>query len=104
MKLLPNNDGFFVEVGSHHVTTRDVNGHVTLRELPPAEPTLEQRIYTVIAQSGRAVTRREIAKALGLTSSGWLNAKIDYLVSEGYLVRTYQPYRSNMLVYFYELA
>ena len=106
MKLVRTEDGLWVDPASTYVTSRDANGNVTLCELPAAEPSIEQRIVTVVWESGRAVTRREISKALGYTrhSTGWLNSKIDSLVDQGYLRRTYQPYRSNMLVYYYEIV
>lgn len=92
----------WIEKGQH-VTTREHSGHVTTRDLPPAPPTIEQRIFVVVAQYGRAVTRREIASALRLKSTGWLNGKIDGLVSNGYLRREHGKHSNGVVKFLYEI-
>ena len=93
----------WIEKGKH-VTARDSVGHVTGRDLPPAPPTIEHRIYNFVWESSGGVSRREIAKALGLSSTGWLNGKIDGLVTAGYLRRVDYFYRQNMPTYKYEVT
>lgn len=103
MATVYSKDQGWVEKGQH-VTSRDDTGHVTTRDLPPAPPTIEQRIYNYVWESSGGVSRREIAKALGLSSTGWLNGKIDGLVAGGYLRRTAYSYRQNMPTYKYAVV
>lgn len=103
VQLKLGTDGQWEEKGRDYVTKRDSSGHVTSRDLPHAPLTIEQRIFNFVWSYGGAVTRREIAKALGLSSTGWLNSKIDGLVSTGYLRRTAYQYRQNMSTYKYEV-
>jgi len=103
MKLVRVDGGDFVKEGSSHVTSYDQNGHVTSHEIPEAPLTLEQRIYVAVWQSGRAMTRREIAKALGLKSTGWLNGKIDGMVSDGYMSRNHGTHTNGWVKYEYEV-
>lgn len=92
----------WIEKGQH-VTTRDGKGDMTARDLPPSPPTIEQRIYNFVWESSGGVSRREIAKALNLSSTGWLNGKIDGLVTAGYLRRVEYFYRQNMPTFKYEV-
>lgn len=102
MKLVQH-DGKWIEKGQH-VTGHHGKGDVTGRDLPPTPPTLEQRIYHFVWESSGGVSRREIAKALGLKSTDWLNGKIEGLVTGGYLRRATYYYRPNMPTYKYEIA
>lgn len=102
MATVYSRDTGWIEKGEH-VTARDENRHVTARDLPPAPPTIEQRIYNYVWESSGGVSRREIARALGLSSTGWLNGKIDGLVSAGYLRRVEYFYRHNMPSFRYEV-
>ena len=102
-KLVRVEGGAYVKEGSSHVTSYDQNGHVTSHEIPEAPLTLEQRIYVALWQSGRAMTRREIAKALGLKSTGWLNGKIDGMVSDGHMSRNHGTHTNGWVKYEYEV-
>jgi len=95
-------DRGWIEKG-RNVTARDQLGHVTTRELPPTPATLEQRIFIAVAQSGGAVTRREIAKAVGLKSTGWLNSKIDSMVNDGFLRRNHGTHYNGVVKFLYEI-
>lgn len=103
-KLVQTGDGVWVEKGRQHVTTHDENGHISSHVLPEAPPTLEQRVFIAVAQSGRAVTRREIAKALGLKSTGWLNGKIDGMVNDGLLCRDHGTHYNGVVKFLYRVA
>lgn len=96
-------DGSWKEKGRDYMTGRDQKGNVKSHDLPQAPLTLEQQIFNFVWASGGAVSRREIAKALGLSSTGWLNSKIDGLVEQGYLRRTAYAYRTNMNTFKYEV-
>jgi len=101
LRLSP--DGTWEQKGRDYVTSRDQRGDVRSRHLPQAPLTIEQRIFNIVWANNRAVSRREIAKDLGLSSTAWLNGKIDSLVEQGYLRRTVEAYRSNMVTYKYEV-
>ena len=102
-KLVPTSDGFFVEAGKRHVTGHDSNGHVTVHPLPDAPLSIEQRIFVAVAQSGRAVTRTDIAKALGLKTTGWIISKIEGMVSDGYLSREHGRHYNGVVKYLYSI-
>lgn len=101
LRLSP--EGTWEQKGRDYVTSRDQRGDVRSRHLPQAPQTIEQRIFNIVWANNRAVSRREIAKDLGLSSTAWLNAKIDSLVDQGYLTRIAYQYRPNMLQYKYSV-
>lgn len=102
-KMVFTDDGILIEKGRDYVTAHDSNGHVTAHALPVAPVTLEQRIFIAVAQAGRAVTRREIARAVGLKSTGWLNGKIDGMVNDGYLRREHGRHYNGVTKFLYEV-
>lgn len=87
------------EQGSGHVTSRDYSGHVTFYR----PPTPQEKVYDVVAEAGRAVTRGDIAKALGWKKTPWLTGIIEGLVSDGYLSRTHHVWKNGCLMYRYEV-
>lgn len=80
--------------------SRDGHHHVTF----PREPSLDERIYTVVWRSGGAVSRADIAKGVGKTKASWLNAKIEGLVEAGKLVRRVGVHTNGYPKFFYEVA
>lgn len=103
MKFERTEDGNWIEKGRRHVTAHDQNGHVTAHPLPDTPLTIEQRIFVAVAQSGRAVTRTDIAKVLGLKTTGWLIAKIEGMVSDGYLNREHGRHYNGVVKYLYSI-
>lgn len=65
------------------------------------EISLDERIYRIVWQSNGAVSRADIARGLGLTKASWLNAKIEGLVSRGYLTRTHRMQPNGVVKYLY---
>lgn len=102
-KLRRTEAGDFIKEGSPYVTAHNQNGHVTSHEIPEAPLTLEQRIYVAVWTSGGAMTRREIAKAVGLKSTGWLNGKIDGMVKDGFMCRNHGTHTNGWIKYEYEV-
>lgn len=90
------------ESGSH-VTSQDANSHVTSRDVVLAPDPIRAIIWKFAALSGRAVSRAEIAKALGRKKSSWINPHIEGLVRDHWLERT-QSQRPNGVVMFWYTA
>jgi len=84
-------------------TSYDANGNVTSHKLPSFVRDYEREIYLFVATSGRAVSRAEISKALGLKKTRWLFDKIDRLVEHGYLTSSHGMWKNGVLMYFYEV-
>lgn len=85
--------------GSGYDTSRYQYGHDTF----PHEPTIRERIYAVVLASGGAVSRTQIAKALGLRKTPWLISSIESLVMDGYLGRQHHAWKNGALMYLYEV-
>lgn len=86
--------------GNSHHTSRDSQGNVTFHR----QPTPQERVYNAVLEAGRAVTRGDIAKALGLRKTPWLNGVIEGLVADGYLTRTHGTWKNGVVMYLYEVA
>ena len=86
------------EWGRRHETSRNHSGHVTFHR--PA--TMREKVYDVVQAAG-ALTRSDIAGALGLKKTPWLTAIIEGLVSEGYLIRKHDTWKNGCLMYRYEV-
>jgi len=101
LRSLPRDDRgrLLVGEGSFFAASRDGGRLVTFSR----EPSLQERIYRFVADSGRAVTRAEIAKALGLVKATWLNKHIEALVAEGYLQRQQGTWTNGVVMYRYEV-
>ena len=76
-----------IEQGTSHETARLQNGHETSRYRPPPERTVGQRIYDFLYKDQQWHSRADIAKALGLKKTNWLNGHIEQLVERGQLVK-----------------
>lgn len=85
--------------GRRHDTSRDYRGNVTFHR----PPTPQERIYNTILASGRAVTRGEIARLLGLRKTPWLTAQIEGLVADSYVLRTHGTWKNGTVMYLYEV-
>jgi hypothetical protein len=86
-----------------NVTLRDQNGNVTSHDLLPSPRDFDREIYVFVATSGRAVSRSEIAKALGLKKTPWLFHKINFLVEHGFLTVKHGVWKNGSLMYLYEV-
>lgn len=90
--------------GSSYVSSHDRNDHVTTHQPPLVRRDVRRDIYDFVLQSGRAVTRGEIAKALKLKKTGWLHNHIEQLVTDGYLIRFNGHWHNGMIMFWYEVA
>lgn len=87
----------------HSVVRQDAPRHATYAP-PPRKRDMEREIYDAVYRAGRAVSRLEIAQALGLVKATWINQHIEHLVTQKYLVRIEEPYRPGFPKYSYEVA
>lgn len=84
-------------------TSRYPDGTDTSQHLLWVVPTISARIWDAVNRSGGALTRRQIADALGLKKTPWLCQCIERLVAEGYLVRTEGRSPQGFAMYWYEV-
>ena len=70
---------------------------------PPLKRDIQRSIYNAVYNAGGAVSRRQIADAIGIKKTTWLEAHIERLVQDCHLVRIAKPYRPGMMQYFYEV-
>ena len=91
--------GNLIGQGIFSAPSRDGSRHVTFSR----EPTLEERIYTAVWKSGGALSRADIARALGRAKATWLNTRIEAMVSSGQLARRVGAHTNGFAMYFYEV-
>lgn len=91
--------------GARYAPQRAYMGTVVPLALPSFVTDIKQEIIRAVAQSGRMLTRADIAKAIGRKKkSTWLNGHIEALVSSGHLRRHVGAWRRNASVYYYEVT
>jgi hypothetical protein len=88
--------------GSDRVEARPQSRYVPYQP-PRSKRDIQRAIYNAVYNAGGAVTRRQIAEAIGIKKTTWLEAHIERLVQDCHLVRTATPYRPGMMMYFYEV-
>lgn len=88
--------------GSCNEQAHTANRHVPVYEAPLRQKTTRERIYEAVAKSDGAVTRAQIAKAVGIRKSTWLCSVIEGLVSDGYLHRTQSHWVNGVVMFWYE--
>lgn len=91
------------EQGDSHDTSRHPSDNVTFHP-PPAPRDVRRDIYNAVYSAGRAISRADIAKALGVKKTPWLCAHVERLVDEGYLVKLTGAAPNGATMYFYEVA
>jgi len=70
---------------------------------PPLKRDIQRTIYNAVWNAGGEVSRRQIAEAIGIKKTTWLEAHIERLVQDCHLVRIEKPYRPGMMMYFYQV-
>jgi hypothetical protein len=86
-----------------HDTYRYASGINTYN--PPTLPRDVRRdIYNAVYSAGGAVSRADIAKALGVKKTPWLCQHIERLVDERFLVRSTEYARNGVIKYKYSIA
>jgi hypothetical protein len=68
------------------------------------QPTIYARIMDVVIQGDRAMTRLEIARALGLKKTPWLVTAIERLATDGYLTRIESRTPQGVIMWLYEVT
>lgn len=91
-----------IEQGDSSSTSQDRTDSSTL-QLPPAKEDIRRDVYAAVMMSGGWVKRAQIAKLLNLKKTPWLNATIEKLVVEGYLVKYIQERPNQLPVHFYDV-
>lgn len=91
-----------VEEGGGNVPSRSSSGNVPSRSFPSFPESIERRIWDAVASApGGWMTRADIARALGLKKTTWLNAKITQMVTDGYLVTHQGTWKNGCAIYWY---
>jgi len=72
-------------------------------QLPRAKEDIRRDVYAAVVMSGRWVKRAEIAKLLNLKKTPWLNATIEQLVIDGYLIKYIQERPNQLPVHYYDV-
>ena len=106
LRQIPRNaDGrLLVGEGTRIVKGQSAIGNVPIVDIPSFQRDIRKDILTAIADHGGAVSRRDIAEALGLRKTTWLNSVIEELVDRGFVTRHHQTWRNGVPMYFYTLA
>ena len=73
----------------------------TSQDVELAEMRPRQKIWYFAAQQMRAVTRAEIAKGCGYKKAPWVNAHIESLVGEGWLIKEQKEQAGPLPCYVY---
>lgn len=89
--------------GDSSATYRNSNSSATFHYPTLMRPTLQSRIYDAVVKGG-TMTRRQIADALGVKKAPWVNAAIEQLVSDGYLVKYEAQSDKRSFMWLYEVA
>lgn len=92
-----------IEQGTGSRTLQDRTDSST-SQLPPAKEDIRRDVYAAVVMSNRWVRRAEIAKLLNLKKTPWLNATIEQLVVDGYLVKYIQERPNQLPVHFYDVT
>lgn len=82
-------------------TSQNQISHSTSQDVELAEMRPRQKIWYFAAQQMRAVTRSEIAKGCGYKKAPWINAHIESLVQEGWLLKEELPHAGTLPCYGY---
>lgn len=61
-------------------------------------------IYDAVIRADRALTRNEIAKAVGRKKSTWFNERIEDCVTADLLVRYEGYWKNGVLMFWYDIA
>lgn len=96
-----DNGKIFTGESGHHVTTRESASDVTTRDSELAPEHIRVQIWKFAALSGRAVSRSEIAKALGRKKAGWIDRWIEGLVTEQWLEKNKVDRPQGLPIYLY---
>lgn len=83
-------------------TSRYPEGSETSQNVVWMQPTISARIWDVVQQGG-AMTRSQIAQALGLKKTPWLVQSIERLAAEGYLNRIEGRTPQGIVMWVYEV-
>ena len=70
---------------------------------PPLKRDIQRAIYNAVYSAGEAISRREIAAAIGIKKTTWLETHIEKMVESRHLIRTTVPH-PGINKYVYEVA
>jgi hypothetical protein len=83
-------------------TYRHPEGIETSQHVVWYQPTVASRIMNAVQQGG-ALTRRQIAEAIGVKKAPWVVQRIEQLVTEGYLTRIEARTPQGVIMWIYEV-
>ena len=106
LRHIPRNEAGAIAVGEsgRHDTSQILFSHDTSHDVVLAPKHPREKIWEFVALSGRAVSRAEISKGCGYKKAPWLNAHIEALTSEGWLVRSSSQRANGVVMYWYTAA
>jgi len=90
--------------GREHDSSRDHTGYDSSRYAPPSERTIGQRIYDFLYLNPGWHSRADIAKALNLKKTNWLNESIERLVQSGHVVKEKTTRPNGAIMFWYAVA
>lgn len=85
--------------------SRNTPSYSQSRNVPAHDFRVDVRrdIYNAVLLARGAVTRAEIAKAIGKKKSTWLTERIEDLVRDGLLCRENAYWKNGVIMYFYQV-
>lgn len=97
-------DGQLAVGEGQNLTSRDSIGDKTSYRVPSFVVDIKREILQAVYDaSGVALTRAQIAKAVGRKKTPWLTNQIEELVKRGYLVREHGTWKNGCLMFWYRI-
>lgn len=93
-----------IEKGGSDDTEQTHSGITTSYNPPKLERDIRRQIYDVLHTNKNWMSRAEIAKALSLKKTEWLNNAIESLVHDGYIVKTETAKKNGMKHFWYGIG
>lgn len=85
-----------------HSTSQNLFSDDTSHDVVLAPKHPREKIWEFVAMAGRAVSRAEISKGCGYKKAPWINAHIESLVSDGWLIRSQSMRPNGVIMYWYK--
>jgi len=93
-----------VEQGERDATAQTHCSVTTSYNPPKLERDIRRQIYDVLHKNKNWMSRADIAKALKLKKTEWLNNAIESLVRDKYIVKTETPKTNGMKHFWYGIG
>lgn len=106
LRHIPRDESGRIAVGEsgRNSTSQILFSDDTSRDVVLAPKHPREKIWEFVSLSARAVSRAEICKGCGWKKAPWLNAHIESLVKDGWLVRGHSYRPNGAVMYWYQAA